>query len=93
MTGVGSSDHPSFLEETARYGTKAVALGWKSKIEAAGDNVECITVLKNIIRLFSTLADVYKDKNPFAVRLKSPGLALGSCRSTTELRPRSRQDR
>jgi hypothetical protein len=70
-----TNDPHSFLEEAARYETKAVAfydvLGWRSKIEAAGDNVERITLLKNIIRVFSALADAYKEKNPFAVRLSS----------------------
>jgi len=41
-------------------------MGWQSKIEAAGVDIEKITELKNVIRLFAMLPD--KDKYPFDLR-------------------------
>lgn len=64
------SDGNAFLGEKAAYERRIVAfydvMGWRSKIEAAGANIEKITELKNVIRLFAMFPD--KDKYPFDLR-------------------------
>src|SRR5437868_11386252 len=61
-----------FLDEPAKYERRVIAfydvLGWRSKIDAAGTIEEHITNLKNVVRLFGSLKDTYKDKNTFTVK-------------------------
>jgi hypothetical protein len=65
-------DYATFLEEPMNYDRCIVAfydvLGWRNKIDAAGDSVVAITDLKNIVRLFNATHDAYRSKNPFSVR-------------------------
>jgi hypothetical protein len=60
----------AFIREECKYERRVVAfydvMGWRSKIEAAGADIEKITMLKNVIRLFSTTPD--QDKYPFDYR-------------------------
>jgi hypothetical protein len=72
MSETPPRNYTDFLEEPAQYERRAVAffdvMGWRRKIEAAGSDGKRVTMLKNIVMLFTRLNDAYKDINPFAVR-------------------------
>jgi hypothetical protein len=69
------SDRAAFIKEPAIYKRKVVAfydiMGWGTKITDAGDNIERVTQLKNIVRMFSALRGERGSGTEFAERMTS----------------------
>jgi hypothetical protein len=66
-------DKAAFLETPARYERRTLAfydiMSWTRKIEAAGEDVERITVLQNMVGLFSALQGERFQGTRFATRI------------------------
>jgi hypothetical protein len=71
--GIVEAGTGAFIGEKVNYERRVVAfydvMGWQNKIVEAGNDIEKITTLKNVVRIFSTaMMPENKDKWPFDFR-------------------------
>ena len=70
---IQSGDKAAFVAEPAKYERRIAAfydiMGWQKKIEAAGNVIAQVTMLKNIVRLFSSLQGEMHSGTTFATRV------------------------
>lgn len=68
-------DKSAFIGEPAHYERRVVAfydiMGWRDKIADAGDDIEKVTTLKNMVRLFSFLREQNPNPAELAVRVST----------------------